>query len=155
MVILLLRKRKESWQLLCMIEPTLHIHWLCMGDFNEILSNEEKFGAASKSFSQMERFREALEDCELSNLGYKGSKYTWSNKREGSGFTKEMIDRALGNSVWPLLYENTDINVCLCYVLIIHLFLYLVLVMKGRRLLTYTYSDMRLTGLKRTSVNKL
>lgn len=55
-------KRKESWNLLRLLSPEYSVAWLCMRDFNEILSNEEKFGSVTRSFSQMESFRSALDD---------------------------------------------------------------------------------------------
>ncbi|XP_035549716.1 uncharacterized protein LOC109020477 [Juglans regia] len=53
-----------------------------MEDFNEIISQDEKAGATLKPYRQMEIFREALEDCGLSDLGFEDSKYTWCNGRE-------------------------------------------------------------------------
>lgn len=99
-------KRKESWQLLRMLKPMEQMAWLCIWDFNEILTNDEKFGDANRPFSQMERFKEALYDCELTDLGYKGSKYTWSNKREGGEFTKERLDRVLGNGNLKMTFSS-------------------------------------------------
>lgn len=50
--------------------------WLVIGDFNEIVSQEEKFGAVLTREGQMEAFREAFEDCSLCDLGYRGSWFT-------------------------------------------------------------------------------
>ncbi|XP_035548719.1 uncharacterized protein LOC108982475 [Juglans regia] len=82
-----------------------------MRDFNEILCNEEKPGGANKLFSQMERFREALEFCEFSDQGYQGSKFAWSNRRERGEFTKERLDRVLGNNYWPMIFGSTAVQV--------------------------------------------
>jgi hypothetical protein len=46
--------------------------WLLLGDFNEIVALEEKFGREDRSFRQMARFREALADCSLVDLGLLG-----------------------------------------------------------------------------------
>ena len=35
-------RRYESWHLLAFLNNQLHLPWLCLGDFNEILSNFEK-----------------------------------------------------------------------------------------------------------------
>lgn len=37
-------KRCESWNLLAFLNSQYHLPWLCLGDFNEILSMDEKFG---------------------------------------------------------------------------------------------------------------
>ena len=41
-------KRYESWHLLGFLNNQLHLPWLCLGDFNEILSMNEKFGGANR-----------------------------------------------------------------------------------------------------------
>lgn len=43
-----------------------------MGDFNDIVHQSEKQGAASRNEKQMEMFRNALEDCQLCDLGFQG-----------------------------------------------------------------------------------
>lgn len=78
-----------------------------MGYFNETISQEVKFGA----YKQMELFREVVEECELSDLGFKVSKYTWCNNKEGMEFTKDRLDSVLGNSDWHSLYDLVDIYI--------------------------------------------
>ncbi|KAF5462771.1 hypothetical protein F2P56_018752 [Juglans regia] len=104
-------KRKGSWHLLRLLKPDSICPWLRMRDFNEILTNEEKEGATDIPFLQMERFRKALDVCELSDLGFNGSRFTWCNNREGRGFIRERLDRAFGNKDWPSLYENSIVQV--------------------------------------------
>ena len=53
--------------------------WLVLGDFNEITSLEEKWGQEDQNLAQMAAFREALSDCSLQDLGYRGPEFTWSN----------------------------------------------------------------------------
>jgi hypothetical protein len=43
-----------------------------VGDFNEIISDSEKFGGARKPRGQMADFRRTLEHCQLSDLGFPG-----------------------------------------------------------------------------------
>ena len=50
--------------------------WLCAGDFNEILYSWEKEGGVPKPQAQMDRFKEALEVCELNDLGFSGDAFT-------------------------------------------------------------------------------
>ncbi|XP_042950258.1 uncharacterized protein LOC122282367 [Carya illinoinensis] len=106
-----MEKRKQCWQLLCLLRPDRNCPWLCMGDFNELLSNDEKMGGVDRPFFQMERFREALDECELGDLGFVGSRFTWCNKREGRSFIKERLDRVLGNTAWPNLFDTTMVHV--------------------------------------------
>jgi hypothetical protein len=59
----------------------------------------------------MFEFQEALEDCHLCDLGFKGPKYTWNNRREGTAFTKERLDRAIATSKWCSMFSAMDVNV--------------------------------------------
>ena len=49
---------------------------------------------------QIDAFREALENCQLEDLGYKGYPYTWNNKRPGDANTKMRLDRAVATKPW-------------------------------------------------------
>lgn len=82
-------KRHESWALLSHLKTFDPLMWLCLGDFNEIIAQSEKFGASLRRESQMEAFRVVLKECQLSDLGFKGSKFTWLNCRQDGIFTKE------------------------------------------------------------------
>ncbi|KAI5329451.1 hypothetical protein L3X38_028848 [Prunus dulcis] len=45
----------------------------------------------------MRAFREALEDCGLTTIGFKGYKFTWSNRWQGDGNVKLRLDRMVAN----------------------------------------------------------
>ncbi|XP_059436723.1 uncharacterized protein LOC132169761 [Corylus avellana] len=104
-----LSKRGESWSLLRYIARMEPGPWVCIGDFNEIISLDEKFGGSGRQRSLMEAFQRALEDCELSDLGYRGPKYTWSNCREGTDVTKERLDRAVANREWCDNFHDAEL----------------------------------------------
>ncbi|XP_042964675.1 uncharacterized protein LOC122298899 [Carya illinoinensis] len=55
-------------------------------------------------------FRQTLEHCDLSDLGFEGDRYTWANNRKGRLFTKERLDRVLGNSPWIAKFEDHSIH---------------------------------------------
>ena len=38
-----------SWSLLCQLNNQFNLHWLCAGDFNEILRGSKKKGGSSRS----------------------------------------------------------------------------------------------------------
>jgi hypothetical protein len=42
-------------------------------------SNREKQGGAPRQQKYMDRFKEALEDCGLDDLGFVGDPFTWRN----------------------------------------------------------------------------
>lgn len=62
----------HTWDMLKRLTTPADGPWLCAGDFNEILFNHEKEGGRSRPQSCMDQFREALEICELQDLGFYG-----------------------------------------------------------------------------------
>jgi hypothetical protein len=94
-------KRDITWRLMRILSKQNKLPWLCMGDFNEILFNHEKKGGAPRPQHQMDKFRWAIEDCGLRDLGYRGDKFTWRNTSWDLGrYVKERLDRALGSRTW-------------------------------------------------------
>jgi hypothetical protein len=85
--------------------------WLCLGDFNEVVMAFEKWGGRAKSSSQIRNFQTTLEFCELTDLGYRGPKYMWTNCQECQDFVKERLDRGMVNSGWRELFPEAEIIV--------------------------------------------
>jgi hypothetical protein len=82
-----------------------------VGDFNEITHQDEKNGATIRSRGQMEAFQRTLDECRLCDLGFKGSKFTWHNGRDGMAFTKERLDRGVANQEWCAMHADVELSV--------------------------------------------
>jgi hypothetical protein len=52
-----------------------------------------------------------LENCDLSNLGYRALNFTWSNCQDVLNFIKEWLDREVANSSWKGLFLDIEIVV--------------------------------------------
>jgi hypothetical protein len=81
--------------------------WLCAGDFNEILHQHEQLGGNPRNPNQIDAFSECLTTCGLTDLGYSGYDYTWSNKREGAENIQCRLDRGMA-TVEHLITEESD-----------------------------------------------
>lgn len=103
--------RESSWKLLSHLSTLSSSAWLCMGDFNKIVNNHEKVGCAVRNAAQMTKFWLTLEDCNLGDLGFGGSKYTWSNKRDSTVFVKERLDRVVASPDWCAHFPNSVVDV--------------------------------------------
>lgn len=66
--------------------------WLVIGDFNEILYHYEKEGGRARSQRKLQNFHEALDDCELVDIGFTGDMFTWQR-----GKIRERLDRGVAN----------------------------------------------------------
>lgn len=58
-----------------------------------ILKNRE--GHVDHGRAQMNVFKNTLENCGLSDMGFTVSRFTWSNKKTDAMFTKERLDRVV------------------------------------------------------------
>ena len=90
-------KRQEAWNLLKLLACLSPTPWLCIRDFNKVLTQSEKWGGGGRQDKQMREYQIALEYCDLFDIGYRGPKYTWSNYQENQTFIKERLDRGVAN----------------------------------------------------------
>lgn len=74
--------RKKSWDAIRFLRAQNNLPWLCVGDFNEVLFQSDQIGGNPRSFTQMEDFRDYLDECGLADLGFSSYQYTWDNKRD-------------------------------------------------------------------------
>ncbi|KAM2339768.1 hypothetical protein ACFX1X_019299 [Malus domestica] len=86
---------------------------LLIGDFNDILCNDEKEGGNYRPTSSMRDFREFVAQNELMDLGFVGYPFTWRNNQEAKPI-QQCLDRGLATMGWQDLYpENTIRHVVL------------------------------------------
>ena len=83
--------------------------WICAGDFNEILEAQEQFGGVTRPESQMEGFRNAVNACGFSDLGFIGLPYTWDNRQQGADNIKVRLDRAFATESFSDLFRETKV----------------------------------------------
>jgi hypothetical protein len=102
--------RHLTWTLLRRLHQARDLPWLCSGDFNETLYSTEHFSERGREEWQMRAFREAVEDCELQDLGFSGLPYTWDNRQEGLANVKARIDRAFGNEALLNLFQVVKVK---------------------------------------------
>lgn len=102
-------KRHESWELLKLLGSRSDKPWLCCGDFNEILTHDEKKGGNRKPSSLLSNFREALVFCNLFDCGFEGYPFTWSNNQE-VGLIEERIDRCCATPDWLQLFPSFSVK---------------------------------------------
>jgi hypothetical protein len=103
-------RRHESWSLLRLLHSQSSLPWCCMGDFNELLSYEEKQGGPIRSHRQMQDFRDAIDHCGFEDLGFNGPPFTWCNNRLGSHTVWERLDRVLATTSWISLFPLAQVQ---------------------------------------------
>ncbi|XP_028552389.1 uncharacterized protein LOC114580118 [Dendrobium catenatum] len=92
-------KRMELWNMLGKYSNS-DLPMAIGGDFNFLLSKEEKLGGRRFIYSQGSR---EMEECLLNNdlheIGYIGPKFTWCNNKVGSSRMLERLDRCFVNTI--------------------------------------------------------
>ena len=64
--------KMETWRLMRHLHARASLPWICLGDFNEILSSDEKKnGGNMRPMSLMVEFRHTLLHCGLVDMGFK------------------------------------------------------------------------------------
>ena len=99
-------RRYDSWRLLAFLHSQFQLPWLCLGNFNEILSMDEKVEGSICSQQQMDGFRNVVDFCGFSDLGYCGIDFTWSNMQEDEYRIQLRLDRALATPKWIEKFEG-------------------------------------------------
>ena len=100
-----------TWKTLRTLKKRFDLSWLCSGDFNEILFSYEKEGGPPRAELNMQKFRQALVDCGLHDLGFVGDPFTWRNNHHmAAKFVKERLDRAVANCAWRCIFPLVKIT---------------------------------------------
>lgn len=84
--------------------------WLIDGDFNEILSNDEKKGGLLQFSALMDAFRDGLSNCELHDLGFTGAPFTWSNQWVDPHTVWCRLDRFCGSGSWQASAPHSHVQ---------------------------------------------
>ncbi|XP_015958038.1 uncharacterized protein LOC107482150 [Arachis duranensis] len=103
-------RRKEQWRAITENNINKGEPQLFIGDFNDILSQEEKIGLHPKPQSQVREFRKFVDMNYLMDLDIKGGRFTWFENPRNGFITRERIDRALVNWEWRVLYQQASLK---------------------------------------------
>ncbi|XP_075656619.1 uncharacterized protein LOC142626791 [Castanea sativa] len=107
-------RRMEAWNKLRGLNNKEGSPWLCAGDFNEICRQDEKLGGALRNHNQMQQFRDVIDECGFIDLGFEGSKFTWSKHFTDGHSVWERLDRGLGNSEFLMRFPGTRVSHLRC-----------------------------------------
>lgn len=81
--------------------------WSLVGDFNEILSNDEKSGGPRRPEASFKFFAGMLSACDMEELTSKGNIFTWAGQR-WKKYVQCCLDRCFGNKAWHTRFPNSN-----------------------------------------------
>ncbi|XP_019156322.1 PREDICTED: uncharacterized protein LOC109153039 [Ipomoea nil] len=93
-------RRAESWDLLRTLSGSSNLPWVVIGDFNDLLYQNEKRGGNPHPNSLLCGFGEAIEDCGLAQLPMVGYPYTWEKGKGTANWMEERLDKVLVTDEW-------------------------------------------------------
>ncbi|KAL0909402.1 hypothetical protein M5K25_020266 [Dendrobium thyrsiflorum] len=97
--------RKILWDQLTQFANNTTAPWMVGGDFNTISNPSERVGGSSPNIQSMEDFNSVILDCNLIDIGFSGSTFTWNR-----GKLWQRLDRALFNESWINLFQSTHVE---------------------------------------------
>ena len=103
-------RKVETWRLMRHLHACGTLPWVCLGDFNEILSFDEKKGGNPRQVTPMLAFRHTLLQCGLADLGFRGYWFTWRNGRYGVAFMEERLDRFVATLEWREMFPKAIVH---------------------------------------------
>ncbi|KAJ8424331.1 hypothetical protein Cgig2_003526 [Carnegiea gigantea] len=83
------------WEALYQISLSTHGAWCLLGDFNTILSKEDRYGGNHVEDHDIQELTNFMANCEVLEMPSLGAFFTWTNKTIWS-----KIDRVFINIVW-------------------------------------------------------
>ncbi|GFS32294.1 hypothetical protein Acr_00g0021820 [Actinidia rufa] len=87
--------RRSLWENLCRFSSAHHNPWILLGDFNNVLSIEERANGQPVTMSEIREFKDCCYDLGLSDLRSSGALFTWTNNTVWC-----KLDRAMVNNEW-------------------------------------------------------
>lgn len=98
--------RRESWALLRRLAGTLSLPRCVIGDFNDLLFPDDKWGWVDRPNYLFKGFREAVQVAGLIDLNLEGYPFTWNAKKGTNRAIEERLDRAMTNQKWLSLFPQ-------------------------------------------------
>lgn len=102
--------RHRTWEILQRLKNRSPEPWIVIGDFNEAMWQFEHFSETRRGEKQMENFRDALDFCDLRDVGFRGTPWTYDNGKQGSRNVKVRLDRGVANQSWLNRFFDASIT---------------------------------------------
>lgn len=105
-------ERTHLWNDIYILSHDMTLPWMMddRGDFNVILHEEEKIDGLLVYLQEYEDFAFSINSCELFDIRYKGSPFTWWNARAIADCIIKRLDRVLLNQTFLGLFLTAEVE---------------------------------------------
>lgn len=98
-------RRQELWDKLSNLATNIVDPWVVLGDFNDILVDHERKGGSPNFWIRgMNGFRSMVQDCNLLDMGFQGSLFTW---KHGNLFQR--LDWGFLQFTWKMNFPSASV----------------------------------------------
>lgn len=80
------------------------------GDFNDIISHEDKQRRNQRAENFFNPFRGLIQDMEMGEISFRERRWTWANNRHDEGFIKERLDMFFRSVDWLLSFDQAVVQ---------------------------------------------
>ncbi|CAH9143861.1 unnamed protein product, partial [Cuscuta epithymum] len=109
-------RRRESWEILRSLASLSTLPWCIVGDFNDILTQDEKRGWVDHPAWLLRGFRDTVIACGLVDIPLKGRPFTWGRSLHTGDIIEERLDRAMATKDWWQRFPSCNLhNISTCH----------------------------------------
>ncbi|XP_060200074.1 uncharacterized protein LOC132628293 [Lycium barbarum] len=102
--------RVQLWEHMRAFAYAINHPWMMCGDFNCIVSPEEKYGGTPHKLSKSLDFIECITDCGLADMGHSGNTFTWCNERKEEEIIWKRLDKMIANDEIGAMFPSISVQ---------------------------------------------
>lgn len=102
-------QRSALWEDFRCIADNETLPWICLGDFNTTLFSAERSKPPTRSNDDMGIFDDCINYCNLVDVSFFGSLFTWPNKQDDDVRLWAKLDRVLANYNFSSLFPKAKV----------------------------------------------
>ncbi|GER28785.1 RNA-directed DNA polymerase-like protein [Striga asiatica] len=102
-------ERVSQWDFLERTKANWGRCWVIAGDWNDIISNDEKRGGVRRLEASFRGFKTFIQNMGMQECDQKGSFFTWGNNREGDGYVEERLDKVFTSYDWLVEFPKMKV----------------------------------------------
>ncbi|XP_060190703.1 uncharacterized protein LOC132619963 [Lycium barbarum] len=103
-------ERVELWDNMYHLYNTITEAWMIGDDFNVVLNDEKNIGGIPIQPQNVEDFAFSVNSCELEEIRFKGSPFTWWNGRAGDDCIFQRLDRMFINAPLQDWFNSLEVE---------------------------------------------
>ncbi|OIT28645.1 hypothetical protein A4A49_18367 [Nicotiana attenuata] len=102
--------RVPLWDSLRECNSNIEGMWCISGDFNVIVSPEEKKGGNPHKLEKSWDFIDCMDDCGMVDSGFIGPRFTWCNNRDRWNRIWKRLDKVFINQEWTAKFSRVSVE---------------------------------------------